>query len=85
MSKTAISASMATYNGERFPQERQDSLVRQTLLPFELVVSDDGSADGALKSSLSHKRRRGFCVFGTFSLSRRQMLSTRFLPSRLPA
>jgi glycosyltransferase involved in cell wall biosynthesis len=85
MSKTAISASMATYNGERFLQERQGSLVRQTLLPFELVVTDDGSADGTLESSLSRKRRRGFCVFGTFGLSLRQMLSPRFLPSRRPA
>jgi glycosyltransferase involved in cell wall biosynthesis len=40
---------MATYNGERFLQEQLDSLARQTLLPFELVVCDDGSADGTVE------------------------------------
>ncbi len=39
---------MATYNGERFLQEQLDSLARQTLLPCELVVCDDGSTDGTL-------------------------------------
>ena len=39
---------MATYNGERFLQEQLDSLARQTLLPFELIVCDDGSMDGTL-------------------------------------
>lgn len=39
---------MATYNGERFLQEQLDSLARQTLLPCELVVCDDGSADGTM-------------------------------------
>lgn len=84
MIKTAISASMPIYNGDRILQERQDKLVRQTLLPIELVVSDR-STDGTLESSLSHKRRHGFFVFGTFSLSPRPMLPTRFLPSRRPA
>ncbi len=35
--------------------------------------------------SLSHKRPRGFCLFGTFSPSRRQMRSTRSLPTCQPA
>ena len=49
MSKAAISVAMATYNGERFLQKQLDSLARQTLLPFELVVCDDGSTDGTLE------------------------------------
>ena len=40
-----ISIAMATYNGERYLQEQLDSLVRQKLLPHELVVCDDGSTD----------------------------------------
>jgi glycosyltransferase involved in cell wall biosynthesis len=48
MSETAISVAMATYNGERFLQEQLDSLARQTVLPSELVVCDDGSTDGTL-------------------------------------
>jgi glycosyltransferase involved in cell wall biosynthesis len=43
-----ISIAMATYNGERFLQEQLDSLARQTLLPHELVVCDDGSTDATV-------------------------------------
>lgn len=48
MKEPTISIAMATYNGERFLQEQLDSLARQTLLPCELVVCDDGSTDGTL-------------------------------------
>jgi hypothetical protein len=34
--------------------------------------------------SLSHNRPRGFCFCGTFSPSRRQIRSTRSLPTRQP-
>jgi len=43
-----ISIALATYNGERWLREQLDSLARQTLLPCELVVSDDESTDGTL-------------------------------------
>ena len=49
MNEAAVSVAMATYNGERFLQEQLDSLAQQTLLPFELVVCDDGSADGTVE------------------------------------
>src|SRR6516164_2136009 len=48
MSETTISVAMATYNGERFLEEQLNCLTRQMLLPFELVVCDDGSTDGTL-------------------------------------
>lgn len=48
MSEAKISIAMATYNGERFLQEQLDSLARQTLLPVELVVCDDGSTDNTV-------------------------------------
>ena len=41
----AVSVALATYNGARFLWEQLDSLAMQTLLPAELVVGDDGSAD----------------------------------------
>lgn len=44
----AISVAMATYNGEKYIQEQLESLARQTLLPLELVVTDDGSTDATL-------------------------------------
>ena len=40
-----ISIAMATYNGARYIREQLDSLAAQTLLPCELVVTDDGSTD----------------------------------------
>ncbi len=39
---------MATFNGAKFLAEQLDSLARQTRLPDELVVTDDGSTDQTL-------------------------------------
>ena len=43
-----ISIAMATYNGARFLRQQLDSFARQTLLPSELVVCDDGSTDSTM-------------------------------------
>lgn len=43
-----VSVALATYNGARYLREQLDSIAQQTLLPFELVVSDDGSKDETL-------------------------------------
>ena len=40
---------MATYNGARFIREQLDRLARQTVLPAELVITDDGSSDNTLE------------------------------------
>jgi glycosyltransferase involved in cell wall biosynthesis len=40
-----VSICMAVYNGEAHIREQLDSLTTQTQLPFELVVTDDGSTD----------------------------------------
>jgi glycosyltransferase involved in cell wall biosynthesis len=40
-----ISVAMCTYNGEKFLGEQLESIATQTLLPSELVVCDDCSAD----------------------------------------
>ncbi|WP_342733632.1 glycosyltransferase [Bradyrhizobium sp. B117] len=45
---TTISIAMATYNGERFIREQLASLKSQTVLPSELIVTDDGSTDRTL-------------------------------------
>ncbi len=44
-----VSVALATYNGERFLREQLESLARQTKLPDELVVCDDGSKDHTLE------------------------------------
>lgn len=46
MSRPRISVAMATYNGARFISEQLASLAAQEVLPFELIVCDDGSSDG---------------------------------------
>lgn len=43
-----VSVVMATFSGASFIDEQLLSLAAQTSLPFELIVSDDGSADGTL-------------------------------------
>ena len=40
-----ISIAMATFNGARYLREQLDSIGRQSLLPTEVVISDDGSTD----------------------------------------
>ena len=40
-----ISVAMATYNGERFIREQLESILNQTVVPDEIIVSDDGSTD----------------------------------------
>jgi glycosyltransferase involved in cell wall biosynthesis len=49
MSRSAtVSVIMATFNGAKFISEQLDSLANQTHLPYELIVSDDGSSDETL-------------------------------------
>jgi hypothetical protein len=43
-----ISIAMATYNGSPYIQQQLKSLAAQTVLPYELVVTDDGSTDETL-------------------------------------
>lgn len=40
-----VSIAMATFNGQKHIEKQLESLSQQTLLPAELVVTDDGSTD----------------------------------------
>ena len=40
---------MATYNGSRFIYEQLDSIINQTVLPDEIIISDDGSTDSTIE------------------------------------
>ncbi|MDO4629111.1 MAG: glycosyltransferase family 2 protein [Planctomycetia bacterium] len=44
-----VSVAMCTYNGARFLLEQLESFAKQTRLPNEVVVCDDGSTDNTLE------------------------------------
>ena len=57
-----VSVAMATYNGERFLEAQLESIARQTRLPAELVVTDDGSSDRTLEILEAFGREAPFPV-----------------------
>jgi glycosyltransferase involved in cell wall biosynthesis len=44
-----ISIALCTYNGSRFLREQLQSLANQTLLPTEVIITDDCSSDNTLE------------------------------------
>lgn len=46
---TPISVAMATYNGQAFIKQQLQSIMEQTHLPAELVITDDTSSDKTLE------------------------------------
>ena len=44
-----ISIALATYNGELYVSELLNSILDQTTLPDELIISDDASTDSTLE------------------------------------
>ena len=46
--RITISVAIATHNGEKFFFEQLESIRHQTVLPDEIVISDDNSSDGTL-------------------------------------
>ena len=44
-----ISVVLCTYNGETFIEAQLQSILKQTLMPQEIIVSDDGSTDSTLE------------------------------------
>jgi len=43
-----LTVAVCTFNGARFIEDQLRSILNQTLLPCEILVSDDGSTDGTL-------------------------------------
>jgi len=52
-----ISIAMATYNGERFLAEQIDSILKQTIQNFELIVCDDCSTDDTWNILMKYQDR----------------------------
>jgi len=46
MQESLISCIIPVYNGERYLREALDSILAQTYRPLEIIIADDGSADG---------------------------------------
>lgn len=57
-----ISIAMATYNGGRWLGEQLGSFARQTRLPEELVITDDGSTDDTAAVVAAFAATAPFCV-----------------------
>ncbi len=60
--RPSVSVALATFNGERFVREQLDSIARQTVLPHELVVCDDGSTDRTVEIVRAFARESPFPV-----------------------
>jgi glycosyltransferase involved in cell wall biosynthesis len=48
LTKQTISVALCTYNGQRFLRSQLASIARQTRLPDQLVICDDGSTDATI-------------------------------------
>ncbi len=57
-----ISIALCTYNGERFLEKQLASLAKQTRLPDEVIVCDDGSKDRTLEILETWKKNVSFNV-----------------------
>jgi glycosyltransferase involved in cell wall biosynthesis len=57
-----VSIAMATYNGTRFIAQQLESFTRQTVLPSELVITDDCSTDDTLALIAAFAARAPFPV-----------------------
>jgi glycosyltransferase involved in cell wall biosynthesis len=57
---SATSVVMATYNGERYLPAQLESLLHQTILPGQLIISDDGSQDQTVQIAEEFARRAPF-------------------------
>lgn len=52
-----VSIVVATYNGEKFIEEQLNSFVNQTIMPDEIVISDDNSTDSTIAICNEFKNR----------------------------
>lgn len=60
--KSTISVALCTYNGERFLPGQLASIARQTRLPDQVVICDDGSSDRTIEIAEAFARSVPFRV-----------------------
>lgn len=54
-----VSVALCTYNGAKYLVEQMDSLLNQTHLPDEIIISDDGSTDGTVSIIETYQAKFG--------------------------
>lgn len=57
-----ISIALATFNGEKYLKEQLDSFLAQNKVPYEVIVSDDGSIDATIEILEKFKNEASFDV-----------------------
>ena len=57
-----VSVVICTFNGSRFLQQQLDSIARQSLLPYELIICDDCSTDSTADIARAFTNRAPFTV-----------------------
>ena len=62
MSRLGFSVAMCTYNGSRYLGEQLQSIAAQEHLPGEMLVCDDGSADGTVRLLMEFASQAPFPV-----------------------
>jgi hypothetical protein len=60
--RVRVSVAMCTYNGERYLSEQLVSIARQSRLPDELIIADDGSTDDTLRIAAAFQSSASFPV-----------------------
>jgi glycosyltransferase involved in cell wall biosynthesis len=55
MENCRVSVALATYNGAKYLRPQLDSIINQTLKPYEIIVSDDHSTDETLNILQSYQ------------------------------
>lgn len=50
MNKCKISVAICTFNGEKYISDQLNSLLNQSRVPDEIIISDDGSTDNSVKA-----------------------------------
>lgn len=51
---------MATYNGTKYLSQQLDSIINQTITPYEIVIIDDCSSDGTLVTLQIYQNKYNF-------------------------
>ena len=62
MSAPAVSVLMTAYNRERYIAASIESVLAQTFADFELVIVDDASTDGTLRSRAATRAEIRACA-----------------------